>query len=112
MKRPFSSRSRRKRASLSATYTPSTISPEGDARRQRNSTLNTLQDEQTGPGYGRNGLSQKILRPGIITGFPPAGFRRSPCAAAISIRPCQSPIGCVESIGKFFLTDPFYTVVR
>src|SRR5581483_11599546 len=37
-KRPFSSNSWRRRVSLSATYTPSTISPLGDASRQRNST--------------------------------------------------------------------------
>src|SRR5579864_630504 len=36
---PLSSRSCRSRASFSATYTPSTISPLGDASRHRNSTL-------------------------------------------------------------------------
>ena len=38
--KPFSSSSWRSLASFSATYTPSTISPLGEARRQRNSTLN------------------------------------------------------------------------
>src|SRR5579864_8093307 len=38
-KRPFSSNSWRSRASLSAAYTPSTISPFGEASLQRNSTV-------------------------------------------------------------------------
>src|SRR5947207_16026555 len=59
--KPFSSRSCRRRDSLSAAYTPSMISPFGDASRQRNSTAQASSRKASGPpqeivGTDINGL--------------------------------------------------------